>query len=139
MAETKTKATTESVQAFLNKVLSEEKRADSFELLKMMERITGEKAAMWGSSIVGFGKYHYKYESGHEGDACLAGFSPRSTSLVVYISRGFDEYDELLSELGTLKTGAACLYIKRLSDIDRSVLEEMIKKSIEHVKKKYKN
>lgn len=97
----------------------------------MMERITGEKPKMWGSSIVGFGDVHYKYESGREGDWFGVGFSPRKTSLTLYIMPGFSEYRPLMAKLGKFKTGKSCLYINKLSDVDHDVLEELIAKSYE--------
>lgn len=136
MAELKTKPTNVSVTEFLNKVTPEEKRKDSFELLGIMRKITGEEPKMWGSSIVGFGKYHYKYASGHEGNACLTGFSPRKNALTLYLMlmSNMENYQELLAKLGRYKTGVGCLYIKRLSDIDKKVLEELIERSYKNLK-----
>lgn len=139
MAEIKTKPTNVKVEDFLNDVEPEQKRTDSFEILKMMQRVTGEKAVMWGPSIVGFGKYHYKYESGHEADMCIAGFSPRSQAIVVYLLPDLDKkYADLYKKLGKYKSTVACLYIKKLSDVDVNVLEELIKISFSEVKKLYK-
>jgi hypothetical protein len=137
MAEIKTKPTNVKVEDFLNNVEPEQKRLDSYEILKMMQRVTGEKAVMWGPSIVGFGKYHYKYESGHEADMCIAGFSPRSQAIVVYLDAKLQENTELFKKLGKYKSTAVCLYIKKLSDIDVNVLEELIEKSYTATKKKY--
>lgn len=134
MAETKTKPTQVSVETFLDKVESEQMRDDSAELIKMMKRVTGSPATMWGASIIGFGQYHYKYESGHEGDMCITGFSPRKGNLVVY---AMPASDKLLTKLGKHKATKGCLYIKKLADIDLSVLEEIVKKSVEETRKKY--
>lgn len=134
MAENKTKATDNSVQAFLAGVEDERKREDSFALLQLMEDVTGEAARMWGDTIVGFGSYHYKYASGREGDAMLAGFSPRKQALTLYIMAGFDEYDALLEKLGKYKTGKACLYVKKLDDVDTAVLKELVERSVTHMR-----
>ena len=137
MATPKTKPTEVSVESFLNAVEDESKRNDSFAILNIMKEITGEEPVMWGPSIVGFGNYHYKYASGTEGDWMLTGFSPRKQALTVYIMAGFSKYDELMSKLGKYKIGKSCLYIKRLSDVDEAVLRELVKSSIEAVKKRY--
>jgi len=134
MAELKTKKTAASVEAFLNAVEHDKRRADGFALLEMMREITGEEAAMWGESIVGFGSYHYKYASGREGDWFLAGFSPRKRNLTVYIMSGFDGYEALLAKLGKHKTGVGCLYINKLEDVDVQVLRELIRRSVEHMR-----
>lgn len=135
MAENKTRPTAENVQKFLDGVENERKRADSFEILRLMQEITGEEPVMWGPSIVGFGKYHYKYESGREGDAPLAGFSPRAQNLTLYIMAGFDGEDALLRTLGKHKTGKSCLYINKLADVDMDVLREMVRRSYEHMRR----
>ena len=116
LAELKTKKNKKSVEAFLKQVQPERKREDSFRILELMEEVTGEKPAMWGDSIIGFGGYHYTYASGREGDWFLIGFSPRKQNLTLYIMAGFDRYDSLLEKLGKVKTGKACLYIKKLED-----------------------
>ena len=134
MAELKTKATDASVEAFLHGVESEKKREDAFAILALMEEVTGEPPKLWGSSIIGFGSYHYKYASGHEGDACLTGFSPRKQNLVLYILAGFDQYDALLAKLGKYKTGKSCLYINKLADIDPDVLRELVAQSVAHMR-----
>jgi len=126
MAENKTKQTKASVEAFLDSVPEEQKRKDSYTILKMMKKISGEKPTMWGTSIVGFGKIHYKYESGHEGDTCLLGFSPRKQNLTLYFMSGFDGQGKLLGRLGKHKLGKGCLYINKLTDVDLAVLEELI-------------
>ncbi|MBK7897242.1 MAG: DUF1801 domain-containing protein [Anaerolineaceae bacterium] len=133
MAENKTQPTDENVTDFLNSVAHDTRRADGFTLLQMMEEITGETAVLWGS-IVGFGSYHYQYESGREGDMPLVAFSPRKQSMTVYILPGFDAYDELLSQLGKHKIGKACLYINKLADVDETVLRQLIKQSYDHMK-----
>jgi hypothetical protein len=133
MAELKTKKTNDSVEAFLNSVEHDKRRADAFKVLELMKEVTGKEPKMWGSSIVGFGDYHYKYESGREGDWFLTGFSPRKQNLSLYIMAGFDEYNELLDKLGKYKTGKACLYINKLEDVDLPTLKQLVKKSAEHV------
>lgn len=135
MAEPKTKPTKESVKDFLNKVEPEEKRQDSFTLLEMFQKITGEKAVMWGDSIVGFGQYHYKSErSRQEGDWLLTGFSPRKQNLTLYIMAGNKDNQELLGKLGKHKASGGCLYLNRLSDIDQKVLGKLIEKSYRYMK-----
>ena len=133
MAELKTKPTDESVEAFLNSVENEKKRVDSFEIMNLMREVTGSEPQMWGDSIVGFGRYQYKYASGREGEWFLVGFSPRKQNLTLYIMSGFEEYDRLLDELGKYKTGKSCLYINKLEDVDREKLRELVKKSVDHM------
>ena len=133
MAEAKTKPTAESVATFLDGVADENKRQDAFALLTLMREVTGMEPQMWGPSIVGFGAYHYKYASGHEGDSFLTGFSPRKQNLTLYIMAGFDRYDELMQKLGKHTTGKSCLYIKRLADVDQAVLRQLIKESVDHM------
>lgn len=133
MSENKTRPTEENVIDFLNSVDHKTRREDSFTLLQMMEEITREDATLWGN-IVGFGRYHYKYESGREGDIPLVAFSPRKQSMTVYIMPGFDKYDEMLSQLGKHKIGKACLYINKLSDVNEAVLRDLIKHSYDHMK-----
>jgi hypothetical protein len=130
MAEAKTKATKESVTAFLNKVEDQTRREDCFAVLEMMRDVTKEEPQMWGSSIVGFGRYRYKYESGREGEWPVTGFSPRKADLTVYIVPGFDIARDLMKRLGKHKTGKSCLYIKSLADVDRKVLKQLIDKSV---------
>ena len=137
MAELKTKPTKVSVKKFLNSVKDEQMREDSFKVLEMMQKITSDEPKMWGPSIVGFGKYHYKYESGHEGDMCITGFSPRKNALTIYILPGFLKYDPLMKKLGKYKTGVSCLYIKKLKDIDMKVLKDLISESVKYMKQKY--
>ncbi len=133
MAELKTKPTNQSVEVFLDSILDEQKRQDCLEILALMKRVTGAEPVMWGESIVGLGLYHYKYASGREGDWPLTGFSPRKQNLTIYITSGFDQFGELLKRLGKHKTSVSCLYIKRLADVDREVLEQLVKLSVEHM------
>lgn len=137
MAENKTKATKVSVTEFINSIEDRQKRADTKKVAAMMRKTTGKRAKMWGSSIVGYGAYHYKYESGREGDCMIAGFSPRKQALTVYILAGFKRFDTLMGKLGKYKTGKSCLYIKRLSDIDEKVLEKLIGESVKYMRKNY--
>ena len=131
MAEAKTKPTKESVTKFLNKIPDAARREDCFAIANIMEEITGEKPQMWGPSIIGFGSYHYKYASGHEGDWPLIAFSPRKQDLTLYLSmNGYDKYGALMDQLGKHKTGKSCLYIKRLSDIHLPTLKKLIKASV---------
>jgi len=133
MSEAKTRPTDASVEAFLNAVEHPQRREDGFELLEMMKELTSEEPTMWGPSIVGFGTYHYKYESGREGDMPLTGFSPRKKNLTVYIMSGFEEYKDLLDKLGKHKIGKSCLYINKLADVDKNVLKKIIKKSLKRI------
>lgn len=137
MTENKTRPNNNSVIAFLNSVEGEEKSKDSHALLQLFKSITLEPGVMWGESIVGFGSYHYKYDSGREGDMCITGFSPRKSNFSIYIMSGFSNYQDLLEQLGPHKTGKACLYVKRLSDIDMDVLSEIIRSSYLHYKNKH--
>jgi len=135
MAELKTKPNDGSVSNFLNSIEEPQKRQDALEILKMMEQITQSPPKMWGTSIVGFGDYHYKYESGREGDWFITGFSPRKQNLTLYMMSGFERYDELMSKLGKYKTGKSCLYIKKLSDVDVKVLHDLVEASYRYFKK----
>ncbi|RZV34691.1 MAG: DUF1801 domain-containing protein [Chromatiales bacterium] len=137
MAENKTKATKASVTEFMNSIADPQKRADARKVAAMMRRVTGKRAKMWGSSIVGYGTYHYKYASGREGDFMVAGFSPRKQALTVYVMAGFGRFDALVAKLGKYKTGKSCLYIKRLSDVDEKVLEKLIAESVKYMRKNY--
>ncbi len=137
MAENKTKATRQSVTAFLNGIEHKQKRADAKKISAMMRKATGARARMWGASIVGFGEYHYKYDSGREGDLMLTGFSPRKQALTLYIMAGFSEYGSLMNKLGKYKTGKSCLYIKRLSDVDEKLLQQLIDRSVKYMRKNY--
>ena len=131
MAENKTQKTGESVGEFLASVENKRRREDGFTVLKMMKEITGLEPEMWGPSIIGFGSYHYKYESGREGDIFLTGFSPRKQSMSLYIMDGFDGYDELLTKLGKHRKGASCLYINKLADVNMDVLSELVRQSFD--------
>lgn len=137
MAELKTKKNNTSVTDFINTVEKEDKKNDCLELLKIFEQITKEIPTMWGSSIIGFGNYRYKYESGREGNWFLTGFSPRKQNIVIYIIAGFTEYEILMKDLGKFKTGSSCLYINKLTDIDLKILKLLIKNSVEFMKNKY--
>lgn len=137
MPEQKTKPTVESVAAFLAAVADEQKRQDCQAVLGLMEEVTGFAPALWGDSIVGFGQYHYKYASGHEGDWFLTGFSPRKQNLTLYIQGGFEQYQPLLDKLGKFKLGKACLYIKKLDDIDRETLRELVRQSVAYMQQLY--
>lgn len=130
----KTKPTDINPADFLRTVEDETKRSDSQWVLEQMEAITGEPAKMWGPSIIGFGTYHYVYASGREGDWMITGFSPRKTALTLYLMSGVEREKELLEKLGKYKTGKSCLYLKRLSDVDKEVLKELIRTSVEKVR-----
>lgn len=133
MAELKTKQNDQSVEAFLNSVTDEKKRQDCFTILNLMKEVTGTEPKMWGTSIVGFGSYHYTYASGRDGDWFLTGFSPRKQNLTLYIMAGFEQYDSLMNELGKYKTGKSCLYIKKTEDIDLDTLRELVRQSVDHM------
>ena len=126
----KTRQTAASVTEFLDKIPDAERREDCLALARILEEITGSKPQMWGASIVGFGSYHYKYASGHEGDACMTGFSPRKQELTIYVMMGFEKYGALMKQLGKHRTGKSCLYIKRLSDVHLPTLKKLIKTSV---------
>lgn len=134
MAENKTRKTGASVEEFLSSVENKRRREDGQRLLTMMQEITGLEPEMWGPSIIGFGDYHYRYESGREGDMFLTGFSPRKQSLSLYVMDGFDGRDELLNRLGKHRKSVSCLYINKLADVDMDVLRELIQQSFEHSK-----
>jgi hypothetical protein len=138
MAELKTKRNDQSVDEFLNRVEDKKKREDCFAILHLMKEVTSTEPGMWGNSIVGFGSYHYKYESGREGEWFLTGFSPRKQNLTLYIMSGFTRYNELLKKLGKYKTGKSCLYIKKLEDIDIRILKELVTQSVDHLSKSHK-
>ena len=137
MAQNKTVETIESVANFLAAITDETKKQDCLNMVTIMEKVTGFKAKMWGPSIVGFGSYHYKYESGREGDAPLVGFSPRKNEISLYLSSSFENRDALLEKFGKHKSAKACIYIKKLADIDQEILKEMIALSVKHVKSMY--
>ncbi|MEW6086431.1 MAG: DUF1801 domain-containing protein [Chloroflexota bacterium] len=133
-AELKTKVNDASVEKFLNAVKDEQARTDCYEILKMMKQVTKEEPKMWGSSIVGFGSYHYKGKSGREGDWMLTGFSPRKQNLTLYLMGGFDTHKDLLKKLGKFTTSVGCLYVKKLDDVDKKVLKELIAASVKRMK-----
>ena len=133
MAEMKTKLNDASIEDFLNKVDDKQKRDDSFEIVKIMKQVTKEEPKMWGPAIIGFGSYHYKYESGREGDAPKIGFSPRKQNITLYIGLGSETENPLLKKLGKYTTGKGCLYIKRLADVDMKVLQGLITESFKRV------
>ncbi len=138
MAEIKTKPNNASVREFLKSITPKEKQEDGFKLLKIFEDVTGERAKMWGTAIIGFGMYHYESDrSSQKGDWPMTAFSPRKQNLTVYIMPGFKEYGELLKKLGRHKTTVSCLYIRRLSDVDTKVLAKIIKLGFMVMKKKY--
>ena len=137
MAENKTKPTAASVADFLAAVPNAQRRADAKKVCAMMERLSGYKPVLWGPSIIGFGSYHYRYDSGREGDSGRIGFSPRSTALVLYLVDGYKGKEAQLARLGKHKIGVSCLYINKLSDVDEGVLEEMIRDSLAYMDEKY--
>ena len=138
MAKNKTAETKANVTDFINEFSdSDQKRKDSFELVKLMQEMTGLKPKMWGPTMVGFGSYHYKYKSGHEGDAFVVGFSPRKSAISLYVYTGLEEHEHLLEGLGKFTMGKVCIYVKKLSDIDITQLKKLIKESIKYVKAKY--
>lgn len=137
MAELKTKQTQADAVEFLSGLDDEQRKSDCLALLEIFKQVTNEPPKMWGSSIVGFGSYHYKYESGQQGDWPLTGFSPRKQNLTIYIMSGFKEHNHIMQELGKYKTGSSCLYIKRLSDINTNKLKDLIRDSVAFMKNKY--
>lgn len=138
MAENKTKSTEANVEEFIRSYAnSQQKIDDSFMLMKMMQEVTGVEARMYGPTIVGFGNYHYKYASGHEGDAPLLGFSPRKAEFSLYVFTGLDEHEHCLKDLGKFKMGKACIYVKKLSDINLDVLKNLMEVSVDYLSTKY--
>jgi hypothetical protein len=138
MAKNKTSETEQSVQDFLEISLNDEnKKADAFALLELMKNISGHEPKMWGPSIIGFGSYSYTYPSGHSGEAPLIGFSPRKAAISLYVFTGLEEHTHLLDGLGKFTLGKACIYVKKLSDIDQKVLLSLMKHTIKHLKKTY--
>ena len=135
--ETKTKETDNSVIEFIESVDNPKKREDAYKILKIFEETTGYEAKMWGPSIIGFGSYHYKYDTGHEGDAPLAGFSPRKAKISLYFSPTLPNREEILSRFGKHTTGKACVYINKLADVDEDVMRELIVRDMEYVQKIY--
>jgi len=137
MAKNKTAYTDKDVLKFIEQVDNEQKRKDSFRLIELMEKASGEKAQMFGPSIIGFGKYHYKYDSGHEGEAPLLGFSPRKAAFSLYVFSGCDEHRDLLQDLGKFTMGKACIYAKKLADLDEAVLVKLMYQTIDVYSEKY--
>jgi hypothetical protein len=137
MSVPKTKPTEVSVESHIAALANEEQRNDAQTLVALMRKVTGQEPRMWGPSIVGFGSYHYKYASGHEGDSALAAFAARGRELVVYIEADLEGRDVLLSKLGKHKTGKVCVYIRRLADVDLKVLEELVARSVADTKSRY--
>jgi len=136
MSENKTRATTASVKAFIDAVENETRRKDADVLLGLFQEITGQPPVLWGNSLIGFGSYHYKYDSGREGDMLMAGFSPRKQNLALY-NTGHKRYPEIMERLGKYKTGKSCLYITKLSDVDMNILSELLATAYDYMKKKY--
>ncbi|MDZ4664875.1 MAG: DUF1801 domain-containing protein [Bacteroidota bacterium] len=137
MAENNTKETKASVDAYLKKIKDVKKRTDCASLIKLLNEVTGFAAKMWGTAIVGFGSYHYKYTSGREGDAPLAAFASRATSIVIYLYCDKEKKDGLIEKLGNYKMSGGCVHIKKLEDIDTSVLKKLVKNSVQYYKKLY--
>lgn len=138
MAKNKTAETEKSVHDFIMEFTdSEQKRQDSYTLIEMMQSISGFPPKMWGPSIIGFGTYHYKYASGHEGDAPLIGFSPRKAAISLYVYTGLEEHSHLLDELGKYKIGKVCIYVNKLSDINMQKLETLTRETINYMREKY--
>ncbi len=135
--ELKTKKNNASVKEFLDSIEDEAKRKDCKEIAKMMRKATGKNAKMWGDAIIGFDEYTYKYASGREGDWMRIGFSPRKQNITLYIMDGFRKYDELMEKLGKHKTGKSCLYVKKLDDVDKEILNELIEGSVKHFNDKF--
>jgi len=137
MAEVKLKPNDQNVAGFLANIPDEARRTECYELVTLMKRVTRTDPRIWGTGLIGFGNYHYKYASGHEGDCFVAGFAPRKTALTVYITAGVERFPKLLAKLGKHKAGKGCLYIKKLDDVNLSVLEDLLSKSVEWTKATY--
>ena len=137
MTANKTTQNEDSVKEFLKKIEDPEKQKTSWQILEIIKEISGKDPKMWGDSIIGFGKYHYKYATGREGDWMRIAFSPRKQNFSIYIMDGFDNHSELMEKLGKYKTGKSCLYIKKLQDIDIKILKELMKKSLLNMEKLY--
>ena len=133
MAKNKTMETSDSVTAFIDAVEDEQKRKDSYQLIEMMKTVTAQEPKMWGPSIIGFGSYHYKYDSGHEGDAPLIGFSPRKAAISLYVFTGLEEHMPLLEGLGKFKMGKACIYVKKLQDLHKDKLMEVMCETVNYL------
>ena len=137
MSKLKTTQNEADVNAFLDAVENPRRRADARQVLDVIQAVTGEPPKMWGSSIVGFGSYHYRYASGREGDWPVVGFSPRKQNLVIYIMPGFSDYGDLLGKLGKYRTGKSCLYVNKLDDVDLELLEQLVRESVKEMKRRY--
>lgn len=137
MAELKTKPNNQSVDDFLHAIPDVNAKQDCLQICNLMQQVTGQEPQMWGTGIVGFGSYHYKYSTGQEGDWMLTGFAPRKQNLTLYFMSGFEPLAPMLNKLGKYKTGKSCLYINKLSDIDEEVLKEMLAASVQWLKEKY--
>ena len=137
MAELKTQPTAQSVQAFLDAIPDASKRQECATLAALMAEETQAAAQMWGEAMVGFGRYRYHYASGREGEWFLTGFAPRKQNITLYIMAGFDQHDDLLARLGKHSTGKSCLCIKRLADVDQTVLRELVRRSVAHMRATY--
>ncbi|RFZ91005.1 DUF1801 domain-containing protein [Mucilaginibacter conchicola] len=137
MAKNKTTETEASVADFLNAITDSERREDAFRLSAIIQQASGFEPKMWGPAIVGFGSYHYKYESGREGDAPRTGFSPRVKEFALYLSANFEGREALLQRFGKHKSAKACIYVKKLADIDEAILSEMVKRSVAHITEIY--
>jgi hypothetical protein len=136
-AAVKTVATKQSVHEFIAAVADPEQQKDAQTIAALLKKHTGENPAMWGPSIVGFGKYRYKYDSGREGEMCRIGFSPRKGQTVLYMINGYEDAPDLMAKLGKFKTGKSCLYVKRLTDVDMTVLEKLVVRSLKYMSEKY--
>lgn len=139
MAEAKLKPNDQSVAGFLDKIPDEARRTECYELVGLMKRVTSTDPKIWGNGLIGFGNYHYRYASGHEGDCFVAGFAPRKTALTLYITAGVERFPKLLAKLGKHKAGKGCLYIKKLDDVNLEVLEDLLSKSVEWTRTTYKS
>jgi hypothetical protein len=137
MAELKTKQTDLSVDVYIDAIADANRRQDCLALVDLMRKATQEEPKMWGTGIVGFGRYHYKYASGHEGDSCLTGFASRKQALTIYLMPGFEGYESLLADLGKYKPAKGCLYLKRLADVNLQVLRELIERSVQELKRRH--
>jgi hypothetical protein len=139
MAKNKTMETEQSVSAYLKAIANEKRRSDCTELAALITAQTGLEPKMWGTAIVGFGSYHYKYESGHEGDAPLIGLASRANAITLYMASDFDQKEPLLQQFGKHKTGKGCIYIQKLEDIDTDILGQMVHNSIDYLKNRYQS
>ncbi|HEV7381723.1 MAG TPA: DUF1801 domain-containing protein [Dyadobacter sp.] len=137
MSKNKTTSTTANVTDFIEALENDQKKNDSYKLIELMSALSGTEATMWGPTIIGFGNYYYKYDSGHEGNAPILGFSPRKAAISLYVFTGHEEHRHLLNDLGKFSMGKACIYVKKLSDIDTEKLIALMKETIQFVEKKY--